>query len=216
MNIEQIKKQLPTQIGINGKEEFFHSAVLLLLMLRDGEYHIVFEKRAAGIRQAGEISLPGGMIEDSDLGAETTALRETEEELGIPTNRIEIIGRLDTVIAPIGAMVDVCVGVTDIAFDEIVPNPEEVEKVFTVPLSYFQNTEPEEYGVLVKVHPTFIDPHTLEEVVLFPTTKLDIPKKYHKPWGNLRNKVYVYKTEGEVIWGITARIVRDFVEKINL
>lgn len=215
MNLDNIKHNLPKSIGINGKEEFFHSAVLLLLIKRHEELHIIFEKRAAGIRQAGEISLPGGMIDDTDTGAEHTAIRETTEELGIPANRIEIIGRLDTVIAPIGAMVDVCVGVTDIAFDEIIPNLEEVEKVFTVPLSYFQTTVPEEYGVLVKVHPTFIDPHTMEEVVLFPTAKLDIPPKYHKPWGNLKNKVYVYKTEGEVIWGITARIVRDFVERVK-
>lgn len=215
MDIKTIKEKLPSKIGINGKEEFFQSVVLLLLMERNGEQHIIFEKRAAGIRQAGEISLPGGMIDDTDIGAEHTAIRETTEELGIPANRIEIIGRLDTVIAPVGAMVDVCVGITDISFEEIIPNSNEVEKVFTVPLSYFLNTEPEEYGVLVQIHPTFIDPQTNEEVILFPTTKLNIPHKYHKPWGSLKNKVYVYKTEGEVIWGITARIVRDFVERIK-
>lgn len=215
MDAHWIKGKLPTQVQINGKEEFFQSVVLLLLIQRDGEYHIVFEKRAANISQAGEISLPGGRIDDTDSGAEHTAIRETTEELGIPAERIEIIGRLDTVVAPIGAMIDVCVGISDIAFEDLKPNQDEVQRVFSIPLSYFQTNQPEEYGVLIKVHPTFIDPQTNEEVILFPSTKLDIPPKYHKPWGNLKNKVYVYKTEGEVIWGITARIVKDFVEKMK-
>ena len=214
MNINDIKQKLPITIGINGREEYFSSVVLLLLIPVEGEYHIVFEKRASNIRQAGEISLPGGKCEDNET-LETTAIRETTEELGIPADKINILGRLDTIIAPLGVIVDVFVGTADITLSQMLINHDEVERAFTVPVSFFENTTPEEYKVMVKVHPTYIDETTNKEVILFPSAQLGVPEKYKTPWGKLSNKVYVYKTEGEVIWGITARIILDFVSKLG-
>lgn len=214
MNINDIQAKLPTTPDINGRNEYFNSVVLLLLIPVNGAYHIVFEKRATNIPQAGEICLPGGKREKEE-SIETTAIRETTEELGIPASRIQIIGRLDTLIAPLGVIVDVFVGTSDISLEEMNINSKEVDRVFTVPISYFENTPPEEYKVMIKVHPTYIDESTKEEVVLLPWEKLGVPKKYGHPWGKLSNQIYVYKTEGEVIWGITARIVKDFVEKIT-
>lgn len=214
MNLNDIKQKLPTIPGINGRDEYFNSVVLLLLIEVNGEYHIVFEKRANNIPQAGEICLPGGKCELEE-SLETTAIRETTEELGIPAERIQIIGRLDTLIAPLGVIVDVFVGTSDISLEEMLINTHEVSKVFSVPLSYFEQTKPEEYKVMIKVHPTYIDEATKQEVVLLPWQELGVPEKYASPWGKLSNQIFVYKTEGEVIWGITARIVRDFVGKIN-
>lgn len=214
MNLNDIKQKLPAIPGINGRDEYFNSVVLLLLIEVNGEYHIVFEKRANNIPQAGEICLPGGKCELEE-SLETTAIRETTEELGIPAERIQIIGRLDTLIAPLGVIVDVFVGTSDISLEEMLINTHEVSKVFSVPLSYFEQTKPEEYKVMIKVHPTYIDEATKQEVVLLPWQELGVPEKYASPWGKLSNQVFVYKTEGEVIWGITARIVRDFVGKIN-
>lgn len=214
MNLNDIKQKLPAIPGINGRDEYFNSVVLLLLIEVNGEYHIVFEKRANNIPQAGEICLPGGKCELEE-SLETTAIRETTEELGIPAERIQIIGRLDTLIAPLGVIVDVFVGTSDISLEEMLINTHEVSKVFSVPLSYFEQTKPEEYKVMIKVHPTYIDEATKQEVVLLPWQELGVPEKYASPWGKLSNQIFVYKTEGEVIWGITARIVRDFVGKIN-
>jgi len=214
MNINDIKQKLPTTVGINGRDEYFNSVVLLLLIPVDGEYHIIFEKRASSIPQGGEVCLPGGKCELNE-SLETTAIRETTEELGISASSIQILGQLDTVIAPLGVIVDIFVGFSDISITDMQVNQKEVEKVFTVPLSYFENTTPEEYKVMIKVHPTYIDENTNKEVVLLPSSELGVPEKYGHPWGKLSNKVFVYKTEGEIIWGITARIVRDFANKMR-
>lgn len=216
MNLEDIHNlpgKLPKTVGINGRDEYFNSVVLLLLIPVDGEYHIVLEKRAGNIRQGGEISLPGGKREPGEP-IETTALRETAEEIGLCPEDITLIGRLDTVIAPFGVIVDVFVGTTGVNFSQLKPNPDEVQKLFTVPVSFFQQTEPEEYEVMVKVHPSFVNEETGKEEILFPSSELNIPPKYHTPWGKVRNKVYVYKTQQEVIWGLTARIIKDFSSRI--
>ncbi len=214
MNIEDIKQSLPSSIGINGEDEYFRSVVLLLLIPMEDELHIVFEKRAAGIRQGGEISFPGGQADASDKRPQDTAIRETEEELGIPAKKIQLLGQLNTVIAPYGVLVEAFVGYADISLAEMNSNKHEVETAFSVPLSYFQRNEPEQYEVKTEIHPTILHPDTGQEIVLFPTKLLNIPTRYHKPWGGFRNKVYVYQVNGEVIWGITARILKDFIERM--
>jgi hypothetical protein len=109
----------------------------------------------------------------------------------------------------------VFVGTSDISLEELKINTHEVSRVFSVPLNFFEQTKPEEYKVMIKVHPTYIDEATKQEVVLLPWQELGVPEKYASPWGKLSNQVFVYKTEGEVIWGITARIVHDFVTKLK-
>lgn len=74
------------------------SAVLMLLFPVDGEDHIIFTRRTEGVKtHKGQISLPGGQWEPSDGSLLETALRETEEELGIPRADIQVIGRLPDV-----------------------------------------------------------------------------------------------------------------------
>jgi len=215
MNINDIQQKLPATIGINGQDEYFRSVVLLLLIPVEGEYHIVFQKRAADIRQGGEISFPGGQADKTDTRPQDTAIRETEEELGIPAHKIQLLGQLDTVLAPYGVMVEVFVGFADIQVADMKLNTHEVDYVFTVPLSYFQKQQPEQYEVKTEIHPTTTHPETGEEIILFPTKTLNIPTRYHTSWGHYHSKVYVYKVNDEVIWGITARIVKDFIEKIS-
>ena len=212
--LEALKSKLPSIPSINGKDEYYNSVVLVLLTLLNDEYHIVFEKRCKDIRQGGEICLPGGMYEkEQDASLEMTALRETREELGISADKIEIIGRLDTVVALMGTTVDAFVGVTGVRPEEMKINPEEVERVFTLAVSYFQQTKPEKYQVMTKIHPSYIDVETRQEVVLLPAAKLGLPERYRKPWGGFRHKVLVYQTVEGVIWGITARIIYDLVSR---
>ena len=74
------------------------AAVLLLLYERDGEPHIVFQKRTNSVQDhKGQISLPGGAVDQSDAGPEHTALRETHEEIGVEPRHVELFGRLDDV-----------------------------------------------------------------------------------------------------------------------
>ena len=216
VSLDKIRQGLPRNPGIQAGEEYVNTAVLVLLAFLDGEYHFVFQKRGPNIRQNGEVCFPGGLHHAEDGTPEQTAVRETVEEMGIPKEKIKIIGQLDTLIAPMGARVDAFVGVADISgTDEIFPNRDEVEHVFTVPVSYFENNAPLKYQAQLKVHPTSTDDKTGEETVLFPARELGLPERYEKPWGGMRHSIYVYKVGQEVIWGLTARFVLDFANRLK-
>jgi hypothetical protein len=75
--IVKLKNVLPEIPGINGSEEYFKAAVLVLLVLLDEEYHLVFQKRVLNIRQGGEICFPGGHFDPGiDPDFEHTAIRD--------------------------------------------------------------------------------------------------------------------------------------------
>lgn len=214
--LKRLESNLPAVPGINGKEEFFNAAVLVLLALFEGEYHFIFQKRAASIRQAGEICFPGGQFDNErDLNFRDTAIRETIEEFGISREKICVLGPLDTVIAPIGVTVDAFLAVVDIrSLDEFIINPDEVERVFSVPVSYFEQTEPENYQVTVAIKPSYTN-SLGEEVISFPARELGLPERYYQPWGGSRIGMFVYRADGEVIWGLTARLIFDVVRKLK-
>ncbi|MDP4128089.1 MAG: CoA pyrophosphatase [Bacillota bacterium] len=214
--LKGLKEKLPVFPGINGKEDYFNSAVLVLLMLINDEYHFVFEKRAAAIRSAGEICFPGGKFDpEHDASFRDTAIRETTEELGVQAEKLSIIGQLDTVFANMGVSVDAFLGIIDIeSLGELRINCYEVEKVFTIPVSYFENSAPEVYKVNIVVHPTTYN-EAGEEVLLLPVKELGLPERYTRPWGNIKSNIYVYKIEDVTIWGITARIIKDVIAKIK-
>jgi len=214
--LEQLQGKLPARAGIHARGEYIDTAVLALLIFINGEYHFVFQKRSPHIRQNGEICFPGGVCHPGDASPEDAAIRETGEEMGIPAEKIKVIGALDAQIASVGAIVHAYVGVADISsLDEIAPNKDEVEFVFTVPVSYFEKNEPVRYQTLLKVHPVVVDEKTGEETVLFPARELGLPDKYTKPWGNLKHNIYVYKVGQRVIWGITAGFIVDIVNRLK-
>jgi 8-oxo-dGTP pyrophosphatase MutT (NUDIX family) len=71
------------------------AAVLVALHLADGRTHAVFTKRREDMRRhPGEISFPGGRADETDDDLLATALREAEEEIGLPRDRVEILGAL--------------------------------------------------------------------------------------------------------------------------
>jgi 8-oxo-dGTP pyrophosphatase MutT (NUDIX family) len=71
------------------------AGVLVPLYERDGEFHAVFTKRRDDLRRhPGEISFPGGRRDDGDSDLSETALREAEEEIGLPRSDVEIVGAL--------------------------------------------------------------------------------------------------------------------------
>jgi 8-oxo-dGTP pyrophosphatase MutT (NUDIX family) len=217
VNLDELRNKLPRYPGILHREEYINTAVLVLLIFMGGEYHFVFQKRGPHIRQGGEVCFPGGFYDPEDCSPEQTALRETVEEMGIPAHKITVLGQLDTLIAPMGAMVEAFVGVADIrGLEDIRANAEEVEYVFSVPVSYFEKNEPEEYPVMMQVHPARIDDKTGEEVVLFPARELGLPEKYSKPWGGMKHTIYVYKVKENIIWGITAKFIVEVIRKLRL
>lgn len=215
-DLTKLKRSFPKNISISGRDEFFNSSVLIPLILIEGEYHFIFQKRSKNISQAGEVCFPGGKIDDEiDKDSEETALRETYEEFSIDRDKINIMGRVDTVFSPIGAMVDGYVGIVNIKnLKEIKINLCEVEYIFTVPVSFFENNKPERYYVEIKAKSSTIDGNGKQNILL-PVKKLNLPKIYEEPWGNYKYKIYVYKYNGEVIWGLTARFIFDIIKMLK-
>jgi peroxisomal coenzyme A diphosphatase NUDT7 len=215
-NIEQLQERLPKHPGISSREEYVNTAVLVLLVFIGGEYHFVFQKRGPNIRQNGEVGFPGGVYHPEDGCLQETAVRETIEEMGIPREKIRVIGPLDVLIAPMGATVDAFVGIAEIkGLDEIIPNRDEVAEVFTVPVSYFEKKAPQKYKAELKVHPAVLDEKTGKEIVLFPARELGLPERYAKPWGGMKHTIYVYEVAGHIIWGLTARLIVDIVNRLE-
>lgn len=212
IELQKIKGMLPKNFSINGKEEFINSSVLVPLIWVQNEYHFLFEKRSEKIKQGGEICFPGGRIDQlRDKDSEETAIRETVEELKIKRNNIEILGRLDSVFSPIGMIVDAYLGTLNIEdIKTIEPSEHEVEYIFSVPVSYFQNNEPKKYEISMMAHPSVINKRGKEEVLL-PAKELNLPDRYAKPWGDRRFNMYIYEVYGEIIWGMTARIINNII-----
>lgn len=104
--------------------------------MRGDDMTVLLTQRTANLAaHAGQISFPGGRIEDSDPDEVAAALRETREEVGIDPCHIQVVGRLDTYETRTGFRVTPVVGVLSPGF-EIVPDPGEVADVFEVPLSF--------------------------------------------------------------------------------
>lgn len=216
LTIENITLALSNSPEILGKDKYFNSAVLVPLVEIDNKFHFLFEKRANHIRQGGEVSFPGGEFDQKkDQGLRHTAIRETIEELGLPSEKIKIIGKVGTLVAPMGVTVDAFVGLLSIrSVDELAIDKNEVEKVFLVPMDHFLKQKPEEYTVKLEVHPSYTDENG-KKIELLPVQKLGLPARYSKPWKNGFHRILVYNSTEEVIWGITAEIVFELCRMIN-
>lgn len=212
---EKIINNFTFQEGMLGREEFFNSVVMVLIIPVDGDYHFVFQKRSTKIRQGGEVSFPGGRVDETDESLVQAALRETTEEMGISADKIRIIGRLHTMLTPSGIAVDAFIGIADISTEEIRINEHEVESFFTIPIAYFMDHDPAKYNTKVTIQPSYQNEQG-EEVVLFPARELGLPERYWKAWGSFNHEILVYQTEQGIIWGITARFLYEFVKLIRL
>jgi len=128
-----LQELLLTASDAIGLEAHGHREAAVLVPITDWPHEpkLVFTERHADLKKhAGEISFPGGMSEDGDRDLESTALRETHEEISISPDRVEVTGAL----APVGTFVtsfriQPFVGL--VSGDEpLVPNPSEVSAIF--------------------------------------------------------------------------------------
>ncbi len=112
------------------------AAVLVPLVPRPEGATILLTRRTRNLeKHAGQISFPGGKIERGDGSPEAAALRETEEEVGLARERIEILGRLARRVTGTGFRVTPVVGLARPPF-ELRPAAGEVDAVFEVPLAF--------------------------------------------------------------------------------
>ena len=120
-------------------------AAVLLLVVNHAEPTVVFTQRTAHLSaHGGQIALPGGSCDADDCTPERTALREAEEELGIPPERVQVLGRLPENRPTTGFAVTPVVGWAEppLAYR---PDPHEVADVFEVPLAFLLDAKNHRY-----------------------------------------------------------------------
>jgi 8-oxo-dGTP pyrophosphatase MutT (NUDIX family) len=157
------------------------AAVLLLIVYRDGEPHLVFTKKTETVpHHKGQFAFPGGLVETHDASRVATALREAQEEVGLDPAVVEVLGVMDDVPTATTGFVITPVVALCATVPALAPDGREIERVLEVPLRHL------------------LDPATFRE-----------------EWWEREGRPHpvLFFTVGEdVIWGATARILKEFLE----
>lgn len=108
---------------------------MLIALSEENEPRVLLIEKAGHLRRhAGEVALPGGRLEPGDRSPADAALREAEEEVALPPERVEIIGELDSAVSKHGLLVTPVVALIPSRL-ELHPDPEEVAEIFHWPLT---------------------------------------------------------------------------------
>jgi len=140
---ERLKRQAPPAFGVYGDDRvggepsgITLASVLVPIVAHSQGLTVLFTQRTAHLKaHSGQVSFPGGRAEPQDASPEFTALRESQEEIGLRPERVEILARLPDYITRTGYQVTPIVGLLTPPL-ELVPDPREVEEVFEVPLAF--------------------------------------------------------------------------------
>ena len=165
-----------------------------------GSNSLVFEVRADSLsNQPGEICFPGGFIEANET-PEEAGVRELAEELLTPPGAVEMIAPLDILLTHYGMAIYPYLGYLHNYQHTF--NADEVKETFTVPIDFFMNNEPRVYYNTLSVTPSDDFPHLLIG-----------GNNYH--WRGGAAPVLFYLYQDKVIWGLTARIIKNIVGLIK-
>jgi len=142
-NEKLIKKKLldfdsPKRISL--KDDFFTSSAVLFSIIpyEDRPYDLVIIHRSdRGSRHRGEMSFPGGKFDSQkDSSLMDTALRETEEEIGIPKSKIKILGCLNDMVTLTKFIITPFIGVID-KDQKLIKEEREVQEILKIPIDFF-------------------------------------------------------------------------------
>lgn len=191
-NIEDFPSHIRLHLANGCKEQtifppsYRKASVLMPLVLDDGEWKVLFTRRSDTVQDhKGQVSFPGGAAEPTDHGPEETALRELEEETGILSAEIEILGVLPEMSTITGFLVTPVVGRLPWPA-AMSPNTEEVARVFTIPLCWLAEAS-----------------NRQEQL-------------YRLSDGSEHPVIFFQEYDGELVWGVTARILVNFLELVGL
>ena len=112
------------------------ASVLVPIITHAGGLTVLFTQRTAQLRaHSGQVSFPGGRAEPGDASPESTALRETHEEIGLAPERVEVIARMPEYLTRTGYRVTPVIGLVAPPL-ELAPDSREVAEAFEVPLAF--------------------------------------------------------------------------------
>ena len=170
-------------IDLKGERE---AAVLLPLMLTPEGIKILYTRRSEKLKNhRGQVAFPGGGADPEDKDSAATALREANEEIGLHPGDVTLLGKMTTITSTSRYNVTPVVGWINHPFD-IVPNPDEVARVFSVPLAWIA------------------DRHNVDF------------RDLETPWGRHRDVVFFKNYDGETIWGFTGHLTVQLLKILGL
>lgn len=194
MDFTYLKNRTPQIIS---EGDLTRSAVMIALTDND---EVILEVRSGKItHQPGDICLPGGKVEDGET-PEQAAVRELKEELLIDSSQIHMIAPLSIFVT---GMLEIHCFLCRVSGYHDTFQKDEVESILRVPLGFILSTEPE-------IHKVEWHPDLKED---FPFEKIHGGRSY--VWRKHLSKIRFYEYEGNVIWGITARIMEAFARQIK-
>ena len=159
LNLSQLKHDLkallsqgePKRIE-NNVDTYTQASVLLPLFIKDGHYWLLLMRRANTVEyHKGEVSFPGGVVDEKDDNLESTAKRETFEEIGVKEEDIEILGQLDDMTTITSRfIVHPFVGAVPFPYEFSI-NRREVDRLIEVPLQFFLDpSQPRAFSIHYK------------------------------------------------------------------
>ena len=161
------------------------AAVLIPLFQNEGNWHVLFIHRTEDSKEhSGQVAFPGGRLEPRDESVFQTALRETEEEIGLDSDRVKIIARLNPIHTISNYHVTPIVGIIPWPFSYKI-QVQEVKHIFTIPLAWLSDPN-----------------HREMKTRYFEPLHIDLPVIYYE------------KYNGELLWGVSARIMVNFIEQL--
>ena len=179
-------------IEFGGLPEFINSeprpaAVLIPLLRMDLTWHLLLTRRNANLPEhSGQVAFPGGRADPEDRTAEATALRETQEEIGVAPKDVRILGKLRSYHTISNYIVTPVVGVIPWPYP-LQPAQHEVTRIFTIPLEWL--SDPRNHEIRYPPLPEPSEP---------------VPVVYFMPF------------DGEILWGASARFTLALLSSLQL
>jgi 8-oxo-dGTP pyrophosphatase MutT (NUDIX family) len=157
------------------------------MVLNSDQWHVLYTLRTVTLPEhSGQVAFPGGRADSEQESSEVTALREAEEEINLKPQDVSILGRLNAIRTISNYMVTPVIGSIPPSY-EFELAPDEVSRIFTIPLIWL--SDPNNHEIRMRELP-----------IPFPSVPV----------------IYFRSYEGELLWGVSAEITLNLLETLHL